>query len=158
MSEYEGQAIQSEPEQEQQVDVRYAGFWLRVGAVLIDTLILMLIFVPLMLLIFGVEYYTVPESREAFNLTETLLQNVLPAAVTVLLWVRFAGTPGKLILGLAVVDNTTFGNISVMQAIIRYLGYIPSVFVLMIGLLWVAFDKRKRGWHDLLAGTVVIRR
>jgi uncharacterized RDD family membrane protein YckC len=26
-----------------------------------------------------------------------------------------------------------------------------------MGLLWVAFDPRKQGWHDKLAGTVVIR-
>jgi len=27
----------------------------------------------------------------------------------------------------------------------------------LLGLVWVAFDRRKQGWHDKLAGTVVIR-
>jgi uncharacterized RDD family membrane protein YckC len=28
---------------------------------------------------------------------------------------------------------------------------------LFIGLIWVAFDKKKQSWHDKLAGTVVVR-
>ncbi len=39
----------------------------------------------------------------------------------------------------------------------RYLGYFASTIPLCLGFLWIAFDKRKQGWHDKLAGTVVIR-
>jgi len=39
----------------------------------------------------------------------------------------------------------------------RYFGYFLASIPLGLGLLWVAFDKRKQGWHDKLAGTVVIR-
>ena len=44
-----------------------------------------------------------------------------------------------------------------LQAIGRYLGYYVSIFGLMIGFAWVAFDPRKQGWHDKLARTLVIR-
>ena len=39
----------------------------------------------------------------------------------------------------------------------RYLAYFVSTIPLALGLIWVAFDKRKQEWHDKLAGTVVIR-
>ncbi len=44
------------------------------------------------------------------------------------------------------------------QAIGRYLAYYVSSIPLGLGLLWVAFDRRKQGWHDKLAGTFVIRK
>ncbi|MFW2124742.1 RDD family protein, partial [Acinetobacter ursingii] len=43
------------------------------------------------------------------------------------------------------------------QGIIRYIGYIPATLVLFIGLIWVAFDSKKQGWHDKMAKTVVVR-
>jgi uncharacterized RDD family membrane protein YckC len=39
----------------------------------------------------------------------------------------------------------------------RYLGYFVSAIPLFLGLIWVGIDGRKQGWHDKLAGTVVIR-
>jgi uncharacterized RDD family membrane protein YckC len=39
----------------------------------------------------------------------------------------------------------------------RYLGYYDSTIPFLLGLMWVGIDKRKQGWHDKLAGTVVIR-
>ena len=39
----------------------------------------------------------------------------------------------------------------------RYLGYYVSIIPLFLGLIAVAFDPRKQGWHDKLAGTVVVR-
>ena len=42
--------------------------------------------------------------------------------------------------------------------IIRYIGYIPSFAVFLLGILWVAFNSRKQGWHDKMANTVVIRK
>ncbi|MBD0189374.1 RDD family protein, partial [Acinetobacter baumannii] len=35
--------------------------------------------------------------------------------------------------------------------------YIPSILVFCIGLIWVAFDAKKQGWHDKMAKTVVVR-
>ena len=42
-------------------------------------------------------------------------------------------------------------------AILRLIGYWISAIVFYIGYIWIFIDKRKRGWHDLIAGTVVIK-
>lgn len=147
-----------EAEVQNQTEPCYAGFWLRVLASVIDTILMMLLFVPLFLAIFGIEYFTMPESRDEFDPVALLLNHVLPAVIIVALWIRFSGTPGKLLLGASLVDKTSLQPISAKQAIIRYLGYIPSFLVLGLGFIWVAFDKQKRGWHDMIAGTLVVRR
>ena len=67
------------------------------------------------------------------------------------------GTPGKIILGLKIVDVHTGSKLSIGQAIGRYVGYIIAVLPMFAGIFWVGIDKRKQGWHDKLAGTVVIR-
>ena len=46
---------------------------------------------------------------------------------------------------------------SVGQSIGRYLAYFLSTLPFGLGLLWVAWDPKKQGWHDKLAGTVVVR-
>jgi uncharacterized RDD family membrane protein YckC len=56
-----------------------------------------------------------------------------------------------------IVDAKTGEQPSTGQCIGRYFAYFVSSIPLGLGIIWVAFDKRKRGWHDMLAGTVVIR-
>jgi uncharacterized RDD family membrane protein YckC len=56
-----------------------------------------------------------------------------------------------------IVDARTGAPASTRQLVIRYLGYYVSTIPLGLGLLWVAFDPRKQGWHDKMAGTVVVR-
>ena len=72
-------------------------------------------------------------------------------------WVKMQGTPGKLLLSVRVVDAKTGRNLSVGQSFARYLGYFVSAIPLGLGLLWVGFDSKKQGWHDKIAGTVVVR-
>jgi uncharacterized RDD family membrane protein YckC len=59
--------------------------------------------------------------------------------------------------GARVVDAQTGARLTTGQSIGRYLGYYVSIFSLGLGFAWVAVDPRKQGWHDKLAGTVVIR-
>jgi uncharacterized RDD family membrane protein YckC len=47
--------------------------------------------------------------------------------------------------------------LSAGTGIVRYLGYVLSVMALYLGLLWVLWDPQKQGWHDKMAGTVVVR-
>ena len=60
-------------------------------------------------------------------------------------------------LSARVVDATTGNTLTVGQSIVRYLAYFIASLPLFIGYIWVAFDPRKQGWHDKLAGTVVVR-
>jgi uncharacterized RDD family membrane protein YckC len=68
-----------------------------------------------------------------------------------------SATPGKMMLGLRIVDARSGAAMGRGQSVGRYLGYFVSIIPLFMGLVWVAFDPRKQGWHDKLAGTVVIR-
>ena len=131
--------------------VRYAGFWRRVGASLIDGLIFSALFGFLFAPFAGAD----PVETGQFSL-EQILQTVLTLVVTVFLWIRFLGTPGKLLLECQVVDADSFEPLSIKQAVLRYLAYIVSLLPLCLGFLWVARDARKQGFHDKIAKTVVL--
>lgn len=57
-----------------------------------------------------------------------------------------------------IVDVKTGNAASTGQLIGRYFAYYLSLIPIGLGFVWVAFDARKQGWHDKLAGTVVIRK
>ena len=135
----------------------YVGFWLRVVASLIDTLLALVILTPVLVWLYGWAYFD-SESVVTGPL-DFLLTWVLPAAVTIWFWVRFGGqTPGKMAVGAKIVDVDTGEPITVGKGVLRYLGYFVSTLVFMLGFIWVALDSRKRGWHDYIAGTVVVRK
>lgn len=133
----------------------YAGFWIRVAAALIDTVLLMIVFSIPLTLIYGMDYWN-PE-KQVGGVWDALIQYVVPLVITVWFWTRYFGTPGKLVLKLRVVDARTGQAISTPKAIGRYLGYYVSALALMLGFIWVGIDKKKQGFHDKLAGTVVVR-
>ena len=118
----------------------------------------------LRVLLFGSSAPNVPFVRNYFK-SERLIQGpvdflvswVLPAIAIVLFWIARQATPGKMAIGARIVDAKTGGKPTAGQLVLRYLGYYVSMIPLMIGMLWIAFDPRKQGWHDKIAGTVVIR-
>jgi uncharacterized RDD family membrane protein YckC len=137
-------------------DLEYAGFWIRVVAALIDTVLLTIIIVPFLLAIYGPEYWS--SDRLVQGPLDFLISWVAPAVAVVLFWLARQATPGKMAVGARIVDARTGDRPSTRQLVIRYLGYYVAMIPLFIGILWVAFDPRKQGWHDKLAGTVVVRR
>ena len=158
-------------------NLEYVGFWPRVGAVIIDTIVVLLLTAPLISWIYGADEQLDlnellamdPESQPTYlrglltamitpkGPLDVLISWVLPAIAIVVLWLTRSATPGKMAIGARIVDATTGNAISIRQGIVRYLGYYVSSFPLCLGLVWVAFDPRKQGWHDKLAGTVVVR-
>jgi uncharacterized RDD family membrane protein YckC len=136
-------------------DLEYVGFWPRVGAALIDSLLVAIICVPLATWIYGWEYWTAGTLIQ--GPADILINWVLPAVAIVLFWIYRQATPGKIVIGARIVDAETGAAPSTRQLIGRYLGYYVSMLPLMLGIIWVAFDPRKQGWHDKLAGTVVVR-
>jgi hypothetical protein len=68
----------------------------------------------------------------------------------------FKTTPGKWLMGIKLTrtDNETFPTS--LQLIVRYLASVLSCVPLMMGIIWMMFDKRSRSWHDMIAGTRVI--
>ncbi|HML23768.1 MAG TPA: RDD family protein [Aggregatilinea sp.] len=72
-------------------------------------------------------------------------------------WTRNNGqTPGKSLMGIRVV-NTSGGGVNDVQAIIRYIGYYISTFILLLGWLWAIPDPENQTLHDKLAGTYVVK-
>jgi uncharacterized RDD family membrane protein YckC len=132
----------------------YAGFWIRTAAALIDTVFVLLIMAPLLSVIFGAKQGA-PGSSE-FILWDVLINSVFQAVAIIVFWVYKSATPGKMITRISIVDANTGAKPSTGQFIGRYLGYYVSMIPLMLGIIWIAFDPRKRGWHDLLASTVVV--
>jgi uncharacterized RDD family membrane protein YckC len=133
----------------------YAGFWIRVGASLIDTVLFVIVLSIPLTLIYGAGYWTSTEAETGF--WDIVIQYLIPIAITVWFWTRYMGTPGKMALRLRVVDAHTGRAISPLKALGRYLGYYVSALAFMLGFIWVGIDKKKQGFHDHLAGTVVIR-
>jgi uncharacterized RDD family membrane protein YckC len=126
-----------------------------VGASLIDTVLLCIVLWPLLTLVYGREYWS--SVALLHGPVDVLLQWVLPPLAIIAFWVARQATPGKMAIHAKIVDAGTGNPPTARQAVIRYLGYYVSLFGLGLGFLWVAWDARKQGWHDKLAGTVVVR-
>ncbi len=137
-------------------ELEYAGFWIRVWASLIDTALAGIILLPLLTAVYGTAYW---DSDRLFQgPIDFLLSWVAPVVAVLLFWVSRQATPGKMVVGARIVDARTGGKPSTGQLLGRYAGYYLSIIPLCLGFLWVAFDPRKQGWHDKLAGTVVVRK
>lgn len=135
----------------------YAGFWSRVGAGIIDLILLLIVTVPLSIAFYGRDYFTEQNTSVIAGPADLFINYLLPAACTILFWWHKQATPGKMAISARIVDAKTGANLTVGQAIGRYFAYFIAILPFFLGLLWIAFDPRKQGWHDKLAGTVVIR-
>jgi len=136
-------------------DLKYVGFWKRTVAGLVDTFLILLVIFPILIWVYGIEYLN-NEHLEKGSF-DFIINYVFPTIAVILLWRYYQATPGKMIFKATIVDAKTGGKPSLRQLIIRYLGYIISTIPLGLGIFWVAFDKKKQGFHDKLANTVVVQ-
>ncbi len=124
----------------------YAGFWVRTAASVVDSLLMLIISAPFPLLL-----HVLPSDTAVLGIS-----TLFSALLVILFWRWKQGTPGKLMFRLRIVDASSGGEPSLGQWYRRYLGYVLSSLPLLMGFFWVAWDPRCQGWHDKLAGTVVI--
>lgn len=136
-------------------NLEYVGFWARVGASLIDGVIVCAITFPALHAMYGAAYWG--DRSLVQGPADLLISWVLPAVAVIIFWHRWQATPGKMAVSARVVDARTGGRPTSGQLIGRYFAYFVSMIPLCMGLLWVAWDPKKQGWHDKLAGTVVVR-
>ncbi|MBT7885419.1 MAG: hypothetical protein HN579_02545 [Gammaproteobacteria bacterium] len=73
--------------------VQYAGFWRRLAATLIDSLLIALVMLLMLLAIYGAEYFE--GGAKIKSGCDLLLQLAIPLLLTVWFWRRYLGTPGK---------------------------------------------------------------
>ena len=139
----------------------YAGFWIRCGASIIDTLIMMLAIIPSAWIFYQGNYDLVFSTgladQKASLWFDILVNYIFPFLYTILFWLYLGGTPGKRLMRLKVLDEKKGNKLTLGQSIIRYIGYIPSTLVFMLGFICIAFDSKKQGWHDKMAKTVVVK-
>lgn len=136
-------------------DLKYVGFWKRTVAVLVDTFLIILVTLPILIWVYGIEYLN-NEHMEKGSF-DFIINYVFPTIAVILLWKYYQATPGKMIFKATIVDAKTGGKPTLKQWIIRYLGYFVSLLPFGLGYFWVAFDKKKQSFHDKLAKTVVIQ-
>ncbi len=139
--------------------VAYAGFWRRFLALLIDAIILGVIGAVLASIL-GLGSGSSGDGSVSFNLGGggTLLNLVLDLIYFTLMIALVNGkTLGGMILGIRVVPADGGGNVSIGKALIRTVVAYVSGLVLLLGYLWMLWDRNKQTWHDKAAGTYVIR-
>jgi uncharacterized RDD family membrane protein YckC len=131
----------------------YAGFWLRAWAFLIDTVIVM---------IFALAIGTILRRSPSEPLTPSASGAIAQALFLLLympvLWASpMQATAGQRICRVRVVDGISSEGISFGQGLLRLMAMALSGLLLGIGFLMAAFTERKRGLHDMLADTCVIK-
>lgn len=147
-----------------QTQYQYGGFFKRAVGFLID---LFLIMISNMMLI-GLGLLAAckamndlnlssPSEDLVFLLTGLFMFSSLGYFICYLGYFNSVGqTPGKKLLGLRVISQSG-GPVQPVQAAVRTLGILLTLFFFFPGFLFIMFNKQKLAFHDLLAGTYVIR-
>ncbi len=146
----------------------YAGFWLRAGALLVDSLIIGIAmfavycgFSGIVMVLGGAGGPTRSSGASSFVALGGCFLNFVPILLG---WLYFAmfessekqATPGKAMMGLRVTDLEG-RRISFGRATGRFFGRILSNFILFIGYIMAAFTEKKQALHDMIAGTLVLK-
>lgn len=146
---------------------RYGGFWRRGLAIFIDKLILY--FLYFFIIVLELTFVPVPpyshrpdvpfdiwgELNGPFLIGHFLVYVGIGMAYFIYFHGAGGQTPGKILLQLKVI-RTTGENLTYGIAFLRWIGYIISSIPFYLGFFWIIIDGRKQGWHDKLAGTVVV--
>ncbi|KSV17989.1 hypothetical protein DA01_04935 [Dehalococcoides mccartyi] len=144
--------------------LEFAGFWRRFGAFIIDDIIISLTslaFVP-------VHWFEIPVFWNIDSLSGiwwlvapvSAFTNVLSLSVMVAYFVFFWYWQGQTIGMMAAqikVIRTDGSGVSLGNSLIRFAGLILASLPLGLGLFWIACDRRRQGWHDKMADTVVVK-
>ena len=138
-------------------EYEYVGFWMRFVAFLIDSLILLFVLIPVLLAIYGRQYFD-PErmlSGASAGVWDIAIQLIV-FAIGVAFWRYWGATPGKMAIGAKIVDARSGELASTGKLVVRFIAYFVSLIPLGLGFAWIGFDRRKQGFHDKIAGTLVI--
>jgi uncharacterized RDD family membrane protein YckC len=143
------------------MEKKFAGFWLRFLAWVIDVAI---VYTALFLLGFILGLFLSVDSFNVFaeRIEDSLVLDFLGIAI---FWLYYAmmessskkATLGKMALNLEVLDVNGV-KISFAKATVRHFSKIISGIILGIGFLMIAFDKKKQGLHDKIAGCIVTKK
>jgi uncharacterized RDD family membrane protein YckC len=144
---------------------RYAGFFSRAAAYIIDRLIVFAIAFMIMLVInyflslFKLDQWLAAWVGSSTNQIITALLSsvginlVVSIFYNISFWMLSGQTPGKRFLGVRVM-RADGERLKLRNAILRQFGYYIST-ILYLGFIWILFDNKRQGFHDKIAGTIV---
>jgi uncharacterized RDD family membrane protein YckC len=134
-------------------NLQYTGFGRRFLATIIDSILFLILFGSIFYFIYGIDFI---EESSTFNTINVLLNYIIPFILVLVLWQYTSTTPGKAFFQVKIVDADTFKKPTKKQFFIRNISYYVSMLPLFLGFFWIIWDKKKQGWHDKLAHTVVV--
>jgi uncharacterized RDD family membrane protein YckC len=158
------------------MNTTYAGFWLRFVAYIIDYIIIYVVqsfvFVPILGLM-GISFAARMNNMESMSDAETMgmigsmvalasATALLTTAIAILYWSlmessKYQATIGKMALGLKVTD-VDGNSLDFVKSLIRNVCKIISGMILFIGYIMAGFTEKKQGLHDIIAGTLVVKK
>lgn len=137
-----------------------AGFWIRLVAFVLDGVLLVIVDMILS------DRLGLPDpDPERMEFTRFLVESIpailvslaVSSVYAMLMVGTWGGTVGKLVLGLRVVRFSDGGRVPYGLALGRSLAELVSMLFVGLGYLWIALTPSKRGWHDYLCDTRVVR-
>lgn len=140
---------------------KYVGFWARFAANFLDGILISIFVSPasirvIYLLSKGeIRSDWISESACVAIAFYSVLY-ILSQVILLVLWYKKQASIGKMAISAKIVDARTGKAPTKNQLIGRYFAYLLSFLPLGLGFLWIAFDSKKQGWHDKLAGTAMI--
>lgn len=145
---------------------RYAGFWIRASALIIDTIILYIVQMPISFvfgLIMGGAGATMDKNNGAgfavfivLYIINLAVSIIITMSYYVLFLVKKGATPGKMALGLRIINADGSREISYGKAFGRYFAKMLSSLIFCIGYMMAGWDDEKRALHDRICATRVI--
>lgn len=146
-------------------DFSQAGFGIRLVAQMIDNffswgMTVILLGLPILLTDLTLQAVLVSllmiQEHPLFDIKITYVASIY-FLIVIYTWLKFQSTPGKSIMSLRIVDFKTKGTPTKTQFFLRSLGYILATLPFCVGFLWIFINKNKRGWHDIMSRTQVVR-
>lgn len=145
--------------------VHYGGFWIRVLAAIVDAIVMNIV-IWLLMAVFGISLFEGMMTGDPSAMGPASGTMGFVNLLAFLIGLAYAAgfiasplqaTPGKLLVKLKVTDSNG-QRLGIGRAIGRELAKYLSAIILLIGFIMVAFTDRKRGLHDMIAGTLVMYR
>jgi uncharacterized RDD family membrane protein YckC len=150
----------------------YAGFWQRFVAIVIDIIIIgtlqFVVIAPILAAIgIGVSNSSAMDTADPIAMVATIAAvfstvGIIGQVVQILYFTlmessKYQATIGKLALGIIVTDMNG-GKLDFVKALIRNVSKIVSGIILLIGYIMAAFTEKKQALHDIIAGTLVVKK
>ncbi|MDO8657227.1 MAG: RDD family protein [Candidatus Levybacteria bacterium] len=123
--------------------MKYSGFFRRLFAFILDGIITNIPFI----LIFGF--------KESYTSTELGIFVVAWTAYTVWMVGMYGATIGKKLMGIKILKENG-EKVNYSDALVREIASYLSIAIVGLGYLFIIWDKKKQGWHDKIAKTVVV--